>query len=41
MVDAGWMAKREEDRSDDFLDVYDFRTAFNQELTLEPESKKK
>lgn len=41
MVDAGWMAKREEDRAEDFLDVYDFRTAFNQELTLESETKKK
>jgi uncharacterized repeat protein (TIGR04138 family) len=41
MVDAGWMAKRDEDRVDDFIDVYDFRTAFNQDLTLESESKKK
>ncbi|NLE30058.1 MAG: hypothetical protein GX629_10365 [Phycisphaerae bacterium] len=40
MVDAGWMAKRDEDRIDDFLDIYDFRTTFNQDLTLEPESKK-
>jgi len=35
MVEAGWMAKKDEDDIKDFLDVYDFRTAFETNLTID------
>ena len=34
MVDAGLMYKTEEDSIEDFIDVFDFATAFNPELSL-------
>lgn len=41
MVDAGWMAKREEDCLDDFRDVFDFREAFNATLAMDMEKRDK
>jgi uncharacterized repeat protein (TIGR04138 family) len=41
MVDAGWMAKKEEDTINDFNDVYDFRSAFDTNLTIEMGKKEK
>ena len=34
MVDAGLMRKRDEDRYEDFVDVYDFAEAFSPQLSL-------
>jgi uncharacterized repeat protein (TIGR04138 family) len=32
MVESGWMSKRDEDRADDFADVFDFNTAFTSDF---------
>ena len=34
MVSAGWMAKTDQDRPEDFIGVYDFREAFDGALDL-------
>jgi uncharacterized repeat protein (TIGR04138 family) len=34
MVEAGWMAKQDNDNLDDFRNVYDFRSAFKKDLTI-------
>jgi uncharacterized repeat protein (TIGR04138 family) len=41
MVNAGWMAKKDEDDVDDFSDVYDFRSAFDTGLAIDLEKKGK
>jgi len=41
MVDAGWMAKRDNDTINDFSNVYDFRAAFETDLSVNTNKKKK
>lgn len=41
MVQAGWMSKKAQDGLNDFLDVYDFRTAFDGKLDVEAGKKEK
>jgi len=35
MIEHGWMMKTDQDRLEDFLDVYDFNKMFNVEFTIE------
>ncbi|NLX07336.1 MAG: hypothetical protein GXY33_19530 [Phycisphaerae bacterium] len=40
MVEAGWMAKSDEDTPEDFANIYDFRSAFATPLKLEEKKMK-
>ncbi len=41
MVEAGWMAKKDEDDVKDFSDVFDFRAAFDTTLAIDLGKKEK
>jgi len=41
MVEAGWMAKKADDKLNDFHEVYDFKSAFDGTLTLDMDPKTK